>query len=623
MIQVSGLSKAYGKQVLFDNIGFTINPGERVGLVGRNGHGKTTLFRLITGEEHHDSGTITVPNGYSIGYLSQHLSFTGKTILEEASLGLRPSEDGRDETYRAGAVLLGLGFSAADYERSPYDLSGGYQVRLNLAKLLVSGPNLLLLDEPTNYLDIVSIRWLTQFLRSWRGELMLITHDREFMDSVTTHTMGIHRSRIRKIDGPTHRLYQQTVQEEEIYEQTRVNDERKRKEVEQFINRFRAQANKAKAVQSRIKALQKKERLDQLAEIKTLDFEFRSAPFTGKQLIAAEDISFSFDGKEPFLIEGFGISVGKKDRIAVIGKNGKGKTTLLNLLAGEMAPVKGKIFRHQQLKPAYFGQTNIMRLSPEKTVEEEIMDVHPEGSRGAARTICGAMMFEGDSALKKISVLSGGEKSRVLLGKLLVGPANLLLLDEPTNHLDMESIDSLIEALDAFDGAVIIVTHSEMILHAVAERLIVFDGGKVEVFEGSYQDFLDRVGWKDEEGPENRGDRDGKAPSRQANRKDLRRMKAELITDRSRTLGPLQDRIRDIEDTIVRLEGETEANTRALLDASVKGDGDAIRGLSISLNKAREEIDSLFDELAALTDEHAARSREFEERLGLLQQGAS
>jgi ATP-binding cassette subfamily F protein 3 len=264
MLQANGLSKSYGGQVLFDNIGFTVNAGERVGLVGRNGHGKTTLFRLITGEEHPDAGTITVPNGHTVGHLSQHLSFTEKTVLGEASLGLRPSEDGRDETYKAGAILLGLGFSADDYQRNPHALSGGYQVRLNMAKLLVSRPNLLLLDEPTNYLDIVSIRWLAQFLRSWKNELMLITHDREFMDSVTTHTMGIHRCRIRKIEGSTHKLYRQIVQEEEIYEQTRINDERKRREVEQFISRFRAQANKASAVQSRIKALQKKERFDQL-----------------------------------------------------------------------------------------------------------------------------------------------------------------------------------------------------------------------------------------------------------------------------------------------------------------------------------------------------------------------
>ncbi len=194
MIQVSNLSKSYGTQVIFDDIGFTVNAGERIGLVGRNGHGKTTLFRMITGLEKPDSGVIGIPNNYTIGYLSQHLNFTENSVLKEGCLGLRSFEDGRDESYKVETILMGLGFSGEDFSRSPLDLSGGYQVRLNLAKLLVSEPNLLLLDEPTNYLDVVSIRWLTRFLRSWKGEMILITHDRDFMDGVTTHTMGIHRT---------------------------------------------------------------------------------------------------------------------------------------------------------------------------------------------------------------------------------------------------------------------------------------------------------------------------------------------------------------------------------------------------------------------------------------------
>ncbi|HEX8949151.1 MAG TPA: ATP-binding cassette domain-containing protein, partial [Dissulfurispiraceae bacterium] len=286
MIQVGNLSKAYGQQVIFDEVGFTINAGERVGLVGRNGHGKTTLFRMILGEEHPDEGVIGIPNGYTIGHLSQHILFTEDSILKEGCLGLKPSEDGRDESYKVEAVLMGLGFSAEDFGRNPLELSGGYQVRLNLAKLLVSEPNLLLLDEPTNYLDIVSIRWIGQFLRSWENELILITHDRDFMDSVTTHTMGIHRCKIRKIPGPTSKLYQQILMEEEVYEQTRLNEEKKRKETEQFINRFRAQATRARAVQSKIKALQKKEQGEKLAGIKTLDFEFDYAPFIGKSLLS-------------------------------------------------------------------------------------------------------------------------------------------------------------------------------------------------------------------------------------------------------------------------------------------------------------------------------------------------
>jgi ATP-binding cassette subfamily F protein 3 len=615
VIQVSNLSKAYGTQVIFDDIGFTVNASERIGLVGRNGHGKTTLFRIITGLERPDSGVVGIPNNYTIGYLSQHLRFSEGSVLKEGCLGLRPSEDGRDESYKVETILMGLGFSVADFSRSPHELSGGYQVRLNLAKLLVSEPDLLLLDEPTNYLDVVSIRWLTRFLRAWKGEMILITHDRDFMDGVTTHTMGIHRTGIRKIAGPTDKLYQQVLMEEEVYEQTRVNEEKKRKDVEQFINRFRAQATRARAVQSKIKALQKRERLDRMLDIKSLDFAFTAAPFTGKHLIEAEGIFFSFDPFGPPLIDGLSLKIGKRDRIAVIGKNGRGKTTLLNLLAGELEPLKGAVSCHPRTLPAYFGQTNIQRLDAAKTVEAEVMDAHPDYNRKAARTICGTMMFEGDNALKKVSVLSGGEKSRVLLGKLLVSPANLLLLDEPTNHLDMESIDSLLEAIDAFDGAVVIVTHSEMILHALATRLVIFDDGKVDVFEGSYQDFLDRRGWKDEEEEvaQKRSAPNGKENG--IDRKDLRRIKAELINGRSRTIGPLQARINEVEQTIMQLEDTVTKETQALVDASVKGNGDSIRRLSKSVHEAQGTIDRLFEELETLTEEFGRKAREFEEKL--------
>ena len=618
MIQVSNLSKAYGTQVIFDDIGFTVNAEERIGLVGRNGHGKTTLLRMITGEERPDEGNISISSNYTVGYLSQHLAFSEDSVLREACLGLKPTDDGRDESYKAETVLMGLGFSMEDLLRHPVDLSGGFQVRLNLAKLLVSEPDLLLLDEPTNYLDIVSIRWLTRFLKGWKGELILITHDREFMDSVTTHTMGIHRNKMRKIAGPTHKLYQQILMEEEVYEQTRMNEDKKRKETEQFINRFRAQATRARAVQSKIKALQKKGQLEKMSGIKDLEFEFIPSPFTGKWLIEAKDLSFSFAQEGPRLIDGLNLTIGKKDRIAVIGKNGKGKTTLLNLLAAEMQPLNGSVNHHVHLKLAYFGQTNIQRLTAENTVEKEILDSLPDYSRNAARKICGIMMFEGDAALKKVKVLSGGEKSRVLLGKLIVSPANLLLLDEPTNHLDMESVDSLLAAIDAFSGAVVIVTHSEMILNAVATRLIVFDDDNVKVFEGTYQDFLDRNGWKDEAEPTVQISQRSGQKGNGTNRKDLRRIKAELIRSRSKSLVPIQSRIVEVEETITRLEKDIEQDTKALIKASEKGHGESIRELSLSIHQSRQKIDILFDELEALTSELEVKSREFEERFEAL-----
>ena len=619
MIQVSNLSKAYGVQVVFDDISFAVNAGERIGLVGRNGSGKTTLLRMITGEEKPDSGSIRIPNNYPVGYLSQHLAFSEDSILKEACLGLNPSDNGADESYKAESILMGLGFSAEDLARHPLDLSGGYQVRLNLARLLASEPSLLLLDEPTNYLDIVSIRWLTRFLKCWSGEMMLITHDREFMDSVTTHTMGIHRNQIRKLAGPTHKLNQQILMEEELHEHIRINEEKKRREAEQFINRFRAQATRARAVQSRIKALQKKERLEKISELKDLEFEFIPAPFTGKWLIEAKDISFSFQPEHPPLIDGLNLTIGKKDRVAVIGKNGKGKTTLMNLLALELHPTKGTVNHHPKLHLAYFGQNNIQRLSPEKTVEEEILSADPDLQR-KARTVCGIMMFDGDNALKKVKVLSGGEKSRVLLGKLIVSPANLLLLDEPTNHLDMESIDSLLAAIDAFEGAVVIVTHSDMILHAVATKLIVFDNGSVQVFEGTYQDFLDRGGWQDERVSAGISKQKPVAGDNTPNRRDLRRMKAVLINSRSRILVPLQARISEVEDTIVELEQRIDQDTQALIEASMKGNGDSIRHLNTSIRNAKDRIESLFNELESLTGKFIEQSREFEERLDAIKE---
>ncbi len=619
MLTVANLSKSYGRESILEDVFFTVNPGERVGLTGRNGSGKTTLFRLITGQEEPDSGTISIPKGYNISYLSQHIHFTERTVLTEACKNLRSSEDGRDETYRVKSILSGLGFSAAQLGFDPALLSGGYQVRLNLAKILVAEPNLLLLDEPTNYLDILSIRWLAQFLRNWKNEVILVTHDRTFMDSLSTHTMGIHRKKVRKIAGGTEKLYQQIIQEEEVYEKTRINDEKKRSEVEQFINRFRAQATRARAVQSRIRMLEKQEQKQKLTSERVLDFAFKTAPFPGKWLIEVSSLSFSFSDAGPPIIDGLTFAVKKQDRIGIIGKNGKGKTTLLKLLAGELSPRNGTVRPSQNLIPAYFGQMNVDRLDPSKTVLEEVLSAHPDHALGSARAICGAMLFEDDRALKKVAVLSGGERSRVMLGKILARPANLILLDEPDNHLDAESVDALTEAIDDFDGAVLMVTHSEMILNAVANRLIVFDGGTVSLFEGTYGDFLDRVGWVDErthEAPE----MDKEVESQKtANRKDLRKQRAQIISDKSRALGPMKKRIAELEETITRLEAALATDNEALVEASRLGEGKKIESLSLSIYNGRNRIEDLFEDLDVVTGEYERQAEVFEKRLAEVQ----
>ncbi len=610
MIQVTDLNKSYGKQILFNNISFNVNKKERVGLVGRNGHGKSTLFRLILGKEETDSGSISIPKNYIIAHLEQHIRFTANTILEEGCLGLPP-----DQPYNHWQVeeaLMGLGFTQDDFHRHPSELSGGFQVRLDLVKILVSNPDLLLLDEPTNYLDVVSIRWFTKFLKSWPREMILITHDRSFMDSVTTHTMAIHREGIKKISGSTEKIYNQIAQEEEIYEKTRVNDAKKRKEVEVFIRRFRAKARLAGMVQSRIKALNKSEKREKLQNIQSLEFSFNSAPFAAKFMLSAADISFSYNGP-PNLIEDFHLSIRKDDRIGVIGKNGKGKSTLLKILSQTLAPVTGEIKNHPNLKIGYFGQTNKIELNPQKNVYEEIMVSDPQCTPQKARTIAGSLMFGGDEALKKISFLSGGEKSRVLLGKIITQPSHLLLLDEPTNHLDMESCDSLLSAMDVFDGAIVLVTHNEMFLHALANRLIVFDRNKISLYEGSYQNFLNEIGWESDKSPKKNGER--KNQKRDLSKKGLRKRRAETLKEKERTLTPLKRDIKKTELQIEKTEGESSSIQTKLIEASEQGKGNIIQDFSKKNHDLEFRLKELYDKLDNLTRSYEEKSKEFEAKL--------
>jgi len=615
MISAENLSKSFAGQTLFDNAGFKINAKERVGVVGRNGHGKTTLFKLIIGEEKPDTGSISLPRHYRIGYVRQHLDFTANTVLEEGIRGL-PSKEAHFH-WKVEKVLAGLGFGPADLHRHPSRFSGGYQVRLNLAKVLVAEPDMLLLDEPTNYLDITSIRWIEQFLLSWPRELMLITHDRTFMDKIVTHTLGIHRKKMRKIPGNTEKYYAQIAQDEEIHEKTRINDERKQKDLEQFITRFRAKARLANLVQSRIKTLDKMEKNAKLEKIRTLEFSFQSKAFNAKYLLNAAGISFAYNPGPP-LIRNLDISIARRDRICVIGKNGKGKTTLLKLLSGNLSPDSGTIRCHPNTKKSFFEQTNIQHLVDNRTVEEEILYTCPHVDSQLARNVCGAMMFPGNDALKKISVLSGGEKSRVMLGKILVTPVNLLLLDEPTNHLDMESCDTLLAAIDSFDGAVVMVTHNEMFLHALAERLIVFQQDGITIFEDTYQNFLDKIGWEDEDTGPRPLSGNTSASGEKRSKKELRRKRSEFIARRSSELKPLEKRMRTIEDEIEKNESALNTATAEMQKSTQEGSGEKVAELSARIHGAQSAIETLFTELETLSDRYEKKKRRLDQELAEL-----
>ncbi len=525
------------------------------------------------------------------------------------------------QSWQVEKILLGLGFAREDFPRPPAEFSGGFQVRLNLAKVLAAEPNLLLLDEPSNYLDIASIRWLIRFLKAWKNELILVTHDRNLMDQVITHTLGIYQQKLRKLEGNTEKFYAQLAKEEEIYEKTRLNEEKKRKEIEIFINRFRYKASLSSRVQSRIKMLAKRERLEKLTKPEALEFSFPEAPMPGKVIMEVKELSFTYQPAGPFLIDGLSFTVGKNDKIGIIGKNGKGKSTLLRLLAGELQPVAGAITGHPALQTGYFGQTNVEQLDPEKTILEELMATTPDCTQEMARKVSGVFMFSGDSALKKIQVLSGGEKSRVLLGKLLLTPSNLLLLDEPSNHLDMEACDSLLEALDAYNGALILVTHNEMYLHALADKLIVFDRDRVFFFNGNYQRFLEEVGWEADQDKEAASGEKAKTATPTNYRKALRQERAEILQRRSMVLNPLTAKMEQLETAIAQLEEEMGHNNAELITAAATGNGGRIATLSKRNAEINGEVERLYTELARVTDEYERAAAAFAAELENLNAG--
>jgi ATP-binding cassette subfamily F protein 3 len=571
MIQFDGVELSFSGHSIFKDVSFSLQKGERCSFVGRNGSGKSTLFKLIAGEFEPDKGSISISKNYRIGYLNQHIRFTEPTVLQEAALGLPEHE--RDELYRAEKILFGLGFTEEDMERAPSEFSGGYHLRLHLAKVLVSEPDCLLLDEPTNYLDILSIRWLTNFLKRWPGEFILISHDRDFLDNVSTHTMGIHREKVKKIKGSTLDFFSLILQEEELHEKSRIKSEKKRAHMQSYIERFGAKASKASQAQSRVKMLQRVPVLDQLNQISELSFTFQEAPFPGRKMLEAKETQFSYSG-EP-LIENVSLEIEKGERIAIIGKNGRGKSTLLRLLAGDLEPLKGSIEYSDNTRLGYFGQTHIDRLDIKHTIAEEIGLANHNLNFTEVKGIAGAMMFSGALSDKKIGVLSGGEKSRVLLGKIVAKPCNLLLLDEPTHHLDIESIEALIDALEDFSGSVVMVTHSELILRRLnLDKIIHCEEARQTLFLGTYDEFLDKGGWEEKKVPVKKIE----APSRKE-------------PDASKEV---QKEIKACEKKIAELEAEKKKK-EALVEA-----GDFSPELLKTLAALQQEIEELENRLLYL-----------------------
>lgn len=607
MIQVTALSKEFASRILFQDLTFSVNKNERVGLVGRNGTGKSTLLKIIGGDLEADEGEVSVPKNYSIEMLKQHIEFSKQTVIDECMQVL--SEEEKLDFYKAEKILFGLGFEKEDLKKDPHSFSGGFQIRITLTKCLLKAPEMLLLDEPTNYLDIVSMRWLENFLRRYPGEIILITHDREFMNSVCTHTMGLHRNKLIKVKGNYEKYWEKIQEDEEIYENTRLNHEKKKKDLEKFISKFRAKARQASLAQSRQKMLDKMEEFDKLESISSIKFEFNYKDFPAKTFAHGERVSFGYS--KQLLFDKLNFYINKGDKLAIIGKNGKGKSTLLNIIAEKLGPKNGILNLHSSVSIGHFGQTNIETLHMENTIEQEIMNENSDLSKTQIRNICGSMMFSGDDAEKRIEVLSGGEKSRVLLGKILARKTNLLLLDEPTNHLDQESIEVLIDELKKFSGAVVIVTHNERILRKLANKFIIFHHNKCEVFDGSYDDFLKKIGWEEEGGQ--------KEEVKKISHKEYKHLRSELIKERSSQTKPLKNEIEKLEEGITLEEEKVENANTDLIKASESEDGELIQSASQQLSLAQETIEKYFEQMEKASEKLEALENIYEHKLNELE----
>src|ERR1700682_4405518 len=529
MIQLSGAGKRFGHKLLFENTDWLITPHDRVGLVGANGTGKSTLMKVLARLDTFDYGSLIVAKGTTAGYLPQDgLSLSGRTVFAECMSvfdKLRAMEqelealthsmaeldhtspeysdvadryhriehefrtrDGYSIEAEVGRVLMGLGFRKEDWERRTEEFSGGWQMRLALAKLLLQQPNLLLLDEPTNHLDLEARNWLEEYLHNYPHAFVLISHDRYFLDVTVNKIAEIWNKRFWFYTGNYDKFLSQKTQRNEQLQAAYRNQKDRIEQLEVFINRFRYQATKARQVQSRIKELEKIERIEIPPEEKTIHFTFPQPKPSGRIVAEFNNVAKSYGDKEVFRDVSFMINRG--DRIALVGVNGAGKSTLIKLLAGSEPLTRGEYRLGHQVQADYFAQDQYKELNPNARILDDLGDLSPGSTQTELRSLLGCFLFSEDDVFKKIGVLSGGERGRYALLQLLLHPANFLLLDEPTNHLDLRAKDVLLEALVKYTGTVVFVSHDRYFIDKLATRVFEIGDGKVEVYPGNYEDYL-------------------------------------------------------------------------------------------------------------------------------------
>ncbi len=658
MIQLSEAGKRFGPRILFEDLNWLITPKERVGIVGANGTGKSTLLKALAGIEHLDYGTINLAKGVRAGYLPQDgINLTGRSVFaecmsvfdslraleqEQKDLAHRMAEldhssaeyqqiaeryhqaqdeftarDGYNIESRVGAVLTGLGFSRTDWERRVEEFSGGWQMRIALAKLLLEAPNLLLLDEPTNHLDIEARDWLESYLSNYPHSFVLISHDRYFLDVTVTKIAEIWNKRVYFYTGGYSKYETQKAERRQQLEAAYKNQRERIEALEAFINRFRYQATKAKQVQSRIKELEKIERIEVPPDEKTIHFRFPQPKPSGRIVAEFKDVSKSYGSKHVFAHAAFNIERG--DRIALVGVNGAGKSTLIKLLSGEEPVSSGEYILGHNVEVDYFAQDQYKALDVESSILDDLAGVAPRASNTELRTILGSFLFSEDDVFKKIGVLSGGERNRYALARMLMMPGNFLLLDEPTNHLDIRAKDVLLTALKAFNGTVVFVSHDRYFLDQLATRVIEVADGAVTAYPDNYEDYL----WRKSGGgtlavgaasppqqasatPKPQASQQ-KQPQQQKQQQQPQQQKPKAAVPAPARLNPIKlrqmkERQRSIEDEVTRLEVEIADFEAALSNFQSAGQSIEIASLLESRRVDMTQLLAEWEEVSAAID---------------------
>jgi ATP-binding cassette subfamily F protein 3 len=564
MLNVQNLHKAFGQQVVFDGAALQMNAGDRYALMGPNGAGKSTLFRILRGMDTPDDGVISFPRGLKVGYLPQETADIGDgTVIEETLAAFHGDADPATAERRgaeAKKILMGLGFRVLDFHRAATALSGGWRMRIAIARLLLEDPDLLLLDEPTNHLDLDSLLWFQNKLLESKSTILLISHDRAFVNAIAHGILDLRDHKLHKYPGDYENFLAAREREEEQRLEAYKRQQREIADAQEFINRFRAQAAKAPQVQSRIKWIEKQVLIEIPPEIRKVKINFPQPEKPGVRVLSLQAIHKAYGDVKVY--EGLDFELERGQKVALVGPNGAGKSTLLKILAGVLPFEKGERVLGLNVKAGYFSQHRWESLRPDRTVLQEAMDTRRMNPDLLVRTILGTFLFRDNAVFKQVAVLSGGEKSRLALAKLLLDPPNLLLLDEPTTHLDMSSVEALVDALRDFQGTLVFISHDLYFVNALATHVAHVDKGRARLYAGNHDDFLRQAAYafssspaEDSSPPKSTGPKGTEVSWVKGSAEDLRRLR-EAEKERSKRRKKLNQKIRALEEEITDLKGD-------------------------------------------------------------------